>query len=278
MLIYRVLSQQGLSLTPTHAVWSLVISEFAGLLVNLTAYVAYRDADTPSSDTFKSRMSVKSVPSLLAPLLSMAFPLTLNHVLMTLSHSVENLLLPQKLMDFGYSSDEALSHFGILTGMAMSVIFFPSVITNSLSVLLLPRISEAKAQKNLSLVADTIKGALCCGLALGSLCTFVFLFSSNWIGSYIFDNRLAGYYVQILSILCPFMYTAALLGSIINGLGYAKLTLFANLAGCAVRLIAIWLLVPIHGIYAYIFSMIGASVLTVGILLGPIGHLMVSRS
>ena len=263
LIIYRVLVNQNLPLEPIHAVWGLVISEFAGLLVNLTAYLSCDTSIFPRTTlaTMKHVVIANSQASFI-PLLTMAFPLTLNHVLMTLSHSLEHLLLPQKLMAYGYTSDEALSHFGILSGMAMSVIFFPAVVTNSLSVLLLPRISEAKSKGDSNLVLDTIKGALCCGVALGSLCTFLFLFSSEWIGIYIFDNMLAGFYVQILSILCPFMYTSSLLSSIVNGLGYASLTLACNLSGCAIRIMAIWSFVPTHGMYAYIIAMISSHIVT----------------
>ena len=191
---------------------------------------------------------------------------------MTLSHSLENLLLPQQLMTFGYTSDEALGHFGILTGMALSVIFFPSAITNSLSVLLLPRISETKAKGDMRLVLDTIKGAICCGVALGSLCTFVFLLSADWFGTYIFDNALAGFYIRILSILCPFMYTSSLLSSIVNGLGNASLTLACNLTGCAIRIISIWFFVPVYGMYAYIISMIAAAMVVTVQLVIVIKH------
>ena len=262
-LIYHILLDQGHTLEPIHAVWGLVISELAGLLVNTTSYILLIKND---SDTHKK----KSFSMFIHPIKAlgiMAIPLTLNHVLMTLSHSLEHLLLPQQLMLFGYSSDEALSHFGILTGMALSVIFFPSAITNSLSVLLLPRISETKSRGDMCAVMDTIKGALCCGVALGSLCTFIFLFSADWFGSFVFDNTLAGFYIRILSILCPFMYTSSLLSSIVNGLGYASLTLACNLSGCAVRILAICFLVPIYGMYAYIISMIAGAVIVTGELL-----------
>lgn len=265
LLIYQVLSAQGLPLEPIHAVWGLVISEIAGLLVIVTGYF-----NCEHEIDVKCKLNKNSLNAL-SPLLAMALPLTLNHVLMTLSHSLEHLLIPQKLMEFGYTSEEALGHFGILSGMAMSVIFFPAVITNSLSVLLLPRISEAKATGDSNLVLDTIKGALCCGLALGSLCTFIFLFSSEWIGTYIFDNVLAGFYVQVLSILCPFMFTSHLLSSIVNGLGYASLTLGCNLSGCAIRIAAIWIYMPTHGMYAYIVAMILSYVIVALELLGIIG-------
>ena len=255
--IYLVLLEQGRTLEPIHAVWGIVISAFAGLLVNITSYLWLKE---PRTFSFSIIAPIKALGI-------MAIPLTLTHVLMTLSHSLEHLLLPQQLMIFGYSSDEALSHFGILTGMALSVIFFPSAITNSLSVLLLPRISETKARGDICVVLDTLKGALCCGVVLGSLCTFIFLFSANWFGTYIFQNTLAGFYIRILSILCPFMYTSSLLSSIVNGLGYASLTLTCNLTGCAIRILAIWFLVPKIGMYAYIISLIVAAVVVTAELL-----------
>ena len=267
LIIYQILLKKRQSLEPIHAVWGLVIGELSGLLVNITSYFLL-----PSSDVFpNSATSANTLPSIAVTPLKllgiMAIPLTLNHVLMTLSHSLEHLLLPQQLMLFGYTSDEALSHFGILTGMALSVIFFPSAITNSLSVLLLPRISETKSRGDMCAVLDTIKGALCCGVALGSLCTFIFLFSANWFGSFVFHDPLAGFYIRILSILCPFIYTSSLLSSIVNGLGYASLTLACNLTGCAIRILAIWFLVPAYGMYAYIISMIAGAVVVTGELL-----------
>lgn len=259
LIIYNVLQEQGRPLEPIHAVWGLVISELAGLLVNVTFYFFLHDYENSSCIKWRT----EAITTFFRPLKVlgiMAIPLTLNHVLMTLSHSLENLLLPQQLVAFGYTADEALGHFGILTGMALSVIFFPSAITNSLSVLLLPRISETKSKGDICAVLDTIKGSLCCGVALGSLCTFIFLLSADWFGNFVFDNTLAGFYIRILSILCPFMYTSNLLSSIVNGLGYASLTLACNLTGCAVRICTIWFLVPVYGMYAYIISMIVAAV------------------
>ena len=267
LLIYQILQEKGQSLEPIHAVWGLVIGELAGLFVNVSSYLIIGSIDKIPKTSFKISSILPKIVMPLKMLGIMAIPLTLNHVLMTLSHSLEHLLLPQQLMLFGYTSDEALGHFGILTGMALSVIFFPSAITNSLSVLLLPRISETKSRGDVSAVLDTIKGALCCGTALGSLCTFVFLFSADWFGTYLFDNSIAGFYIRTLSILCPFLYTSSLLSSIVNGLGYASLTLTCNLSGCAIRIIAIWFFVPLYGMYAYIISMIVGAVIVTGELL-----------
>ena len=74
----------------------------------------------------------------------MAVPLTANRVVLTLFSSFENIMIPSRLRLFGYTASEALGVYGILTGMAMSVIMFPSVITNSVSVLLMPPSQKPK--------------------------------------------------------------------------------------------------------------------------------------
>ena len=150
-LIYQVLTEEGRPLEPIHAVWGLFIGELAGLLVNMTSYLFLH----PVTSSKENRIALTKLVAPMKMLGIMAIPLTLNHVLMTLSHSLEHILLPQQLMLFGYSSDEALGHFGILTGMALSVIFFPSAITNSLSVLLLPRISETKSRGDTRAVLES---------------------------------------------------------------------------------------------------------------------------
>lgn len=57
-------------------------------------------------------------------------------------------MIPGQLKHYGYSVSEALSVYGVLTGMAMPMVLFPSVITNSVSVMLLPVIAEAQEKKN----------------------------------------------------------------------------------------------------------------------------------
>ena len=43
---------------------------------------------------------------------------------------------------------KALSLYGVLTGMALPCILFPSALTNSISVMLLPTVAELQASQN----------------------------------------------------------------------------------------------------------------------------------
>ena len=69
-------------------------------------------------------------------LLSMALPLSFSRIIVNLLQSIESIYIPEMLRAYGYTTEEALSLFGVLTGMALTVILLPGSLVNSVSVLL----------------------------------------------------------------------------------------------------------------------------------------------
>lgn len=247
-LIYRICENQGRTVTAAMAVWGMVFGELAGALFSMTV-VRF----TKCSSHFLA--CVKQV-------FTFSIPLTANRVLINFINSVEAILIPVCLKAYGYSSGDALSIFGILTGMAMPMILFPSVLTNSVSVMLLPSISQAKAQKNQTLIRRTIRRTIESCLVLGFASTLFFLLTYSLIGKYLFANSLAGIYIRTLSFICPFMFLNTTLNSILHGLGHPTATLVLSLSGCLIRIAFIWVFVPVHGIRAYLYGMLASQILT----------------
>lgn len=256
-IIYLVIREKGIPLSPAHAVAGLVMGEFAGLITCLFSFSFEPKQERDTRIRLRESMS-----SMFPMFLGMVIPLTLNHLTISFCNSLENILIPKKLMAFGYSNTDALIIYGVLTGMAASIILFPNVLTNSLSVLLLPSVSEARGQNNLKKVADTIKKATLLGLLLGLFFTVLFLLTGRFLGSRIFHNALAGVFIKRLSFLCPLMYMTGLLSSILNGLGHAGKVLYVNLLACLMRIFMILFLVPVYGIRAYLWGMLFSYVFT----------------
>ena len=127
--------------------------------------------------------------------------------------------MPNRLIAFGLSHSDALSLYGVLTGMALPFIFFPSAVTNSLAVVLLPTVAEAQAQDNSSRIEKTIAAALRYSLYMGIFCIGLFTLLGPDLGMTVFRNQTAGQYIAVLAWLCPFMYISTTMGSILNGLG-----------------------------------------------------------
>ena len=250
-IIFQVTTEKGIPLTAFHAVCGLVIGECFGLLVSMSAFL--REKRLPrgsySTDSVCNRTMTHAF-------LAMVIPLTINRLSVAFSTSLENLLIPQKLQLYGYSQADALSVYGILSGMTLSIILFPCVLTNSLSVLLLPAISEAKGRANENQIRRTTKKAIQLGLLLGFAFTILFLFTGDMIGNKLFHNALAGRFICRLAWLCPLMYISSLLSSILHGLGRPKQVLFVNLLACLIRIGMIWFLVPGYGIGAYLWGLL----------------------
>ncbi len=189
-------------------------------------------------------------------LLSMAIPLSISRIIVNLLQNVENIYIPEMLRRFGYSTSESLSLFGVLTGMALTVILLPSSLVNSVSVLLLPRISEAQAMGKNRTIAYVIRRSVTFCCIMGLFFSTVFFASGRWIGDFLFHSDTAGDYIVKLSFICPFLYITSSLGSILHGLGKTYTTLFINVGTLLIRIASVFFLIPKMGLPGYILGLL----------------------
>lgn len=252
--VYQIWSEQGKPVDASIAVWGLVFGEAGAFLLCITALLC--------SNEPKAAPKTKKVTSLTAKLLSYSVPLSMNRLALTLFASFESILIPSRLCLFGYSQTDALSVFGILTGMALSVVMFPTVFTNSVSVMILPAISEADSRNDDKKISRTIYQTIFTCLLLGSFCTAALLLTGKWIGCFLFGNALAGTFIRMLSFICPFLFLSSLLSSIMHGLGMPGYPFLLNLLGIVVRIFFVYVLIPQHGLKAYLTGMLLSQILT----------------
>jgi stage V sporulation protein B len=125
-----------------------------------------------------------------------------------------------------------------------------------MSVMLLPEVSSAQAQKNNSHIANTMNRSVQVCMIMGIISTFLFLFYGARFGAIIFHETSVEYFVKILAMLCPFYYLTTTLGSILNGLGRTTLTCIHNIAGILIRIASLIILVPVMGIKGYMFGLL----------------------
>ena len=135
-------------------------------------------------------------------------------------------------------------------------IMFPSAITNSMAVLLLPSVAQAQAEGNQKQISAAISMALRYSLYMGILCTGLFCLYGLDLGSSVFQSPSAGAYIRILGWLCPFMYLATTLGSILNGLGKTSSTFLQNVCALCLRLVFVLLGIPVLGMKAYLWGIL----------------------
>ncbi|MFA9463897.1 MAG: oligosaccharide flippase family protein [Velocimicrobium sp.] len=194
-------------------------------------------------------------------LLNLALPLTGTKLVISLLHSLEAIMIPFMLKIYGLSASAALSTYGILTGMTMPFLLFPTAITNAFALLILPTVSEAQSLDNTSKIKKTSELSVKYSILLGLYSTCVFFIFGNSFGTTFFHNTTAGVYMAILSWLCPFLYLSTTLSSILNGLGKAHITFLNTIISLSVRILFLCCLVPQKGLYGYLLGLLVSQLL-----------------
>jgi len=256
--------------------WGLVLGEGFGAIVSVT-YLFFdkmignfnRTKASYCSSNKNTRVLryTNGFISMTRELFSQAVPLTLNRIGTNFLQSVEAVLFPMLLCRFGYSNNDALMYFGILTGIAMPLIMFPSALTNSLSVLLLSDVAELNSNNDKRKIKNTIEYTIEYTVLLGIFCVGLFLITGNDIGRVIFNSDTAGYYIKLIAFLCPFIYLTSVLRSVLYGLGKTMHFFVCNIIILVTRLVFMWMFMPVYGVNSYIFILlIGQIAMTLFVL------------
>ncbi len=189
--------------------------------------------------------------SLAGELFRLSIPLTANRLIVSGLSGVQAVLTPLVLTLYYGSQKTAMELFGVLTGMAMPFIFFPTAITNSLSTLVLPTIASAKADHNQRKIKKTTDSCIFGCMLMGIGCMIFFFLFGDYAGERLFHDPRAGRYIRQLAFLCPFFYVSSTLSAILNGLGKTKLTFYNNVIHAMAELLLLLVLTPRLGIRGF---------------------------
>ena len=238
------------------AVLGMVAGEMASCLYTVIYHLLKTKRQSSGLPAASSR-------KLFGSLLSLSFPLTCNSLSITLLQSLENILIPLMLTRFYCNQHYSVEVYGILTGMAIPFINFPSSITNSISVMLLPKVSAATAEQDYRTLHRATKYSRSFCFLLGIVSFFLFFTLGPSIGLIVFHSKEAGMFLRMLSFLCPVLYLSGTLSSILNGLGKTKTTLFNNSVSLLLRIAFIVFVVPLVGINGYLWGLMASTLLVV---------------
>ena len=223
-LIADIMMEAGVEITVQLAVAGHLIGEIASTLYTVAASQFFppklpdgTDAAEPDSKGRRLTAAADSFRQTAPALMALALPLMGNRLVLNILSSAEAIWIPGSLNRFGLSNSEAFSIYGVLTGMALPFILFPSTIFNSLAVLLLPTVAEAQSEGNERRIAGTISMSLRYCLYVGILCIGIFTLFGNDLGVSVFKDENAGSFIMTLAWLCPFLYLVTTMGSILNG-------------------------------------------------------------
>ena len=185
-------------------------------------------------------------------MLHIAVPLALSAYARSALTTLQHLLVPKGLRAAGFSANSALAGYGVIQGMVLPVIFFPSCILSAAAELIVPELTAAQVQREGRAIRCTAKELLRLSV-LFSLTVGAFLFvCSDALGMLIYGSRDAGRYIRILAPLVPFMYTDMSIDGCLKGLGQQVWSMGINILDALLGLLLTWQLLPRYALAAYI--------------------------
>lgn len=200
-------------------------------------------------------------------ILKIAFPVAVTSYIRSGLSTLKQLIIPTQLEKSGISCSRALSQYGMINGMVLPVITFPTVFTDSYSMLLIPEFSTYVAQKNykaINYIANKIFKITCAFTMC--ICSIFFIFSND-LGLAIYNNIEIGYYFKIYTPFIFFMYMDHIIDCILKGLNKQFGVMCCNILDLSITTCFIYFLLPVLGIKGYVLSIFFSEVLNFSISL-----------
>lgn len=176
LLMNKLGSNPGPEQGAAGAIMGATIGAIASIIYLIMAYFANRKTRKREIKASKNCRE-ENVPTIMKKLLVVAIPITIGASVMPLVNMIDNVIVIRRLMEAGFTQVEANMMFGQLTGLAMSIINLPAVITVAMSMSLVPAISEACAigdrvkaiKETKSAIKITLMVVLPCAFGMASL-------------------------------------------------------------------------------------------------------------
>lgn len=209
-----------------------LLSEFAGLGVYLVAFPLFKST-TRQHNGF-------SLP-LLISILRLSIPATAGRLLHSIGQLCQSIIIPTRLRVAGWTASQAAIAYGELTGMALNLLFMPSLFTVAMATTLLPKITAAIARSHAQQARAVFLQAIS-WTALISLPLSALLISlGKPICQLLFDSSSAGDLLTYLAWGGLLLYTQQVAGATLQGLGKPLLPLLTSGLGTVISSVLLYL-------------------------------------
>jgi stage V sporulation protein B len=209
---------------------------------------------------FASKLKQKP-DNMIFKILAIVLPLSGTSYINSALRAAENTLIPARLMLYGATAGTALSLYGIVKGMVLPLLFFPSSFLTSLSSILIPSVAGDNAASNEKRVTETLSIVMHYTAVSGIFVVSIFLAFPDEIAMAVYNDSQVGTLLKIISYVCPFMYMNMVISSMLNALGEQMSSFRINIVESILKISIIYFFIPLFGFDAYLFALFLTTVL-----------------
>ncbi len=220
---------------------------------------------------FRAGNKLVSPKGYIVPTIKQSSSITLARTVSSIVTMLISFIIPLRLTTFGFSHEQAMAEFGIVTGMALPLITIPGTFISSIAVALVPEISSQTTNidkvtpRNSIALKNQIALAINVALVLSFMLVPAFFALGTPIAEILFHNTRAGTYISAGSFLMITMGITQISSSILNAIGLEIKTLKNYAIGTSALLCGIFILPKYIGAMSLVVSMLAMNLIA-GIL------------
>lgn len=195
-----------------------------------------------------------------APLLQtmalLSLPILIIRLSTAMTQMMESLLIPARLQVAGFSSSQATALFGQLSGMALPLLFLPTVLIFPMNTALVPAVAGAVTLNKRRRLNCLVKLSLSGSVLTGLVSAVVLFLGASFLSEVIYGDVTAAPLVACLAPIAPPAYLQFTTASILHGFGRPGVAVANDLAGTALGLVIIYYLAadPAFGIFGVVWG------------------------
>ncbi len=203
---------------------------------------------------FIRKNKLKNPLSELKPLIKSSAPITAMRTANSLAVSLVSIILPMRLIASGLSESTAMGMFGAACGQALPILFIPTTLIGSFTLVLIPEIAENYYKRRDFYLKRDVEKAVKLATTTTVLFIPVFFVCGEEIGVLIFNSVNCGKYLTASAFLMLFMSLSNLSTSMLNSIGLEHKSLKFFIIGGVLMLASVWFLPAYVGVYALLIG------------------------
>ncbi|WP_342511144.1 polysaccharide biosynthesis protein [Sporosarcina sp. FSL K6-1522] len=182
------------------------------------------------------------------PLLAIALPSSGSRLFGTFTWFLEPIIFLRALSMAGVTAVAATSLYGVISGVLIPLLLFPSFIPYALSVVLVPAVSGAAASQNIGKLQERIHLSLRLSALTGAFAAAVFFVHGQALAEKLFHVTSGASYMTLLAPVFFFYYIQSPLYSILQATGDAKAGMMNSVYGGIAKLGVMFILASQPGL------------------------------
>lgn len=222
--------------------WAFTISCFASAILVVLLYFFYGGNMCKPTKIYRQ-------------VVRQSIPITGVRITGSLVQPLIALILPAKLIAAGYTSNQAMSLYGIAVGMTLPFLYLPSSIIGSLATALVPDISMAMAENDKKHIETRVQSSIVFAVFVSFLIVPVFMAIGDKFGLFIYNNVLSGTLLQYSAWIMIPMGITNITSAILNSIGLEVKSFVNYLVGGVFMFLCVLFLPEYIGISALIVGM-----------------------